>query len=153
MALLRPLLLDMRPNIQYMAAMALGRLAENSADLAAGVVTGDILPQVIYGIARNAVSGQSIPFSRGTISRRMVFEGPVRMLISYLQAMYKRASCFIMKSIAKHGPELAQAVVECGGAAAMVRHAKLASFCCGFIKITWKNRGYRLPAWIRRKLH
>lgn len=57
MALLRPLLLDMRPNIQYMAAMALGRLAENSADLAAGVVTGDILPQVIYGIARNAVSG------------------------------------------------------------------------------------------------
>ena len=55
MALLRPLLLDMRPNIQYMAAMALGRLAENNADLAAGVVTGDILPQVVYGLAKNGV--------------------------------------------------------------------------------------------------
>jgi hypothetical protein len=34
--------------------------------------------------------------------------------------MYRRAACYIMKSIAKHGPELAQAVVESGGAAALV---------------------------------
>ncbi|XP_055337176.1 sperm-associated antigen 6-like isoform X3 [Paramacrobiotus metropolitanus] len=34
--------------------------------------------------------------------------------------IYKRAACFIMKSIAKHSAELAQAVVEGGGAAGLV---------------------------------
>ncbi len=51
MALLRPLLIDTVPAIQQAAATALGRLANHSDELAAAVVTGDILPQLVYSLA------------------------------------------------------------------------------------------------------
>ncbi|KAL7976591.1 hypothetical protein Chor_008540, partial [Crotalus horridus] len=51
MALLRPLLLDVVPNIQQTAALALGRLANYNDDLAEAVVKGDILPQLVYSLA------------------------------------------------------------------------------------------------------
>lgn len=44
MALLRPLLLDNVPSIQQTAALALGRLASYSDDLAEEIVSYDILP-------------------------------------------------------------------------------------------------------------
>lgn len=43
MALLKPLLLDNVPSIQQSAALALGRLANYSEDLAEAVVSADIL--------------------------------------------------------------------------------------------------------------
>ncbi len=60
--MLRPLLLDTVPTIQQTAALALGRsdhilqqltgrLADVSDELAAAVVTGDILPQLVYSLA------------------------------------------------------------------------------------------------------
>lgn len=47
MALLRPLLLDNVPSIQQSAALALGRLANYSEDLADAVVQNEILPQLV----------------------------------------------------------------------------------------------------------
>ena len=50
MALLRPLLLDNVPSIQQSAALALGRLASYSDDLAEEIVSYEILPQLVYSL-------------------------------------------------------------------------------------------------------
>ena len=57
MALLRPLLLDVVPTVQQTAALALGRLANYNDDLAEAVVKGDILPQLVFSLAEQNVSG------------------------------------------------------------------------------------------------
>ena len=54
--MLRPLLLDVVPSVQQTAAVALGRLANYSDDLAEAVVKGDILPQLVYSLAEQNVS-------------------------------------------------------------------------------------------------
>jgi len=56
MQLLRPLLLDNVPSIQQSAALALGRLANYSDDLAEAVVGNEILPQLVYSLAEQNVS-------------------------------------------------------------------------------------------------
>ena len=61
MQLLRPLLLDIVPNIQQTAAIALGRLANYNDDLAEAVVKGDILPQLVYSLAEQNVNSQLFP--------------------------------------------------------------------------------------------
>lgn len=55
-ALLRPLLLDVVPSIQQTAALAVGRLADHSDDLAEAVVKEDILPQLVHSLASQNVS-------------------------------------------------------------------------------------------------
>ena len=47
MALLRPLLLDNVPSIQQSAALALGRLASYSDELADAIVQENILPALV----------------------------------------------------------------------------------------------------------
>ena len=59
MQLLRPLLLDNVPSIQQTAALALGRLANYSEDLAEGVVGNEILPQLVYSLSDQNVSENS----------------------------------------------------------------------------------------------
>lgn len=61
MALLRPLLLDNVPSIQQSAALALGRLASYSEDLAESVVSSQILPQLVYSLAEQNVSPSHPP--------------------------------------------------------------------------------------------
>lgn len=56
MSLLRPLLLDVVPSIQQTAALALGRLADHSNDLAEAVVKADILPQLVDSLESQNVS-------------------------------------------------------------------------------------------------
>ena len=51
MALLRPLLLDNVPSIQQSAALALGRLASYSDELAEAVVNNEILTQLVVSLA------------------------------------------------------------------------------------------------------
>lgn len=51
-------MLDVVPSIQQTAALALGRLAENSGDLAEAVVTEDILPELIRSVGEQNVSTQ-----------------------------------------------------------------------------------------------
>lgn len=55
MSLLRPLLLDNVPSIQQTAALALGRLASHSEELAEAVVTQEILPQLAHSVAHQNV--------------------------------------------------------------------------------------------------
>lgn len=47
--------MDAVPTIQQSAALALGRLASYSDDLAEAVVKGDILPQLVYSLAEQNV--------------------------------------------------------------------------------------------------
>lgn len=60
MALLRPLLLDNVPSIQQSAALALGRLANYSDELAEAVVSNEILPQLVYSLSEQNVSILSV---------------------------------------------------------------------------------------------
>ncbi len=55
MALLRPLLLDNVPSIQQSAALALGRLASYSEELAEAVVSNEILPQLVNSLSEQNV--------------------------------------------------------------------------------------------------
>lgn len=55
-ALLRPLLLDSVPAIQQASALALGRLANFSKQLATDVVDADILPQLVYSLSEQNVN-------------------------------------------------------------------------------------------------
>lgn len=55
MALLRPLLIDTVPSIQQSAALALGRLASYSDDLAEAVVGYEILPELVYSLTQQNV--------------------------------------------------------------------------------------------------
>ena len=84
MALLRPLLLDSVPSIQQSAALAIGRLANYSKELAESVVQNDIIKELIYSLAK-----------------------PNRF--------FKKAACYVFKSVAKHSAELAEDIVQ-GGA-------------------------------------
>ena len=52
MSLLRPLLLDSVPSIQQSAALAIGRLANFSEELAESVVQNDIITQLIYSLSK-----------------------------------------------------------------------------------------------------
>ena len=66
MQLLRPLLLDIIPTVQQTAALALGRLANYSDDMAEAVVKSDILPQLIYSLGEWLFlwSQSNVKFSR-----------------------------------------------------------------------------------------
>ena len=55
MVLLRPLLLDAVPSIQQTAALALGRLANYSPDLAEDIVQHEILPQLVSSLGEQNV--------------------------------------------------------------------------------------------------
>ncbi|KAI3355197.1 hypothetical protein L3Q82_018055, partial [Scortum barcoo] len=91
MSMLRPLMLDVVPSIQQTAALALGRLADHSDDLAEAeaVVKEDILPQLVHSLASQ-------------------------------NRFYKKAAAFVLRAVAKHSPELSQAVVSSGGLDALV---------------------------------
>lgn len=53
--LLCPLLTDLVPSIQHMAAVALGKIANNNQKLAQTIVRMDILPQLLKNIAKQNV--------------------------------------------------------------------------------------------------
>ncbi|MCQ2818625.1 MAG: hypothetical protein MJ252_15260 [archaeon] len=83
MPLLGPLLLDTVPSIQQSAALAIGRLANYSEEMAESVFDNDIVSNLISSLGK-----------------------PSRL--------YKKAACYVFKSVAKHSPELAQNLCESG---------------------------------------
>uniref|UniRef100_H2V6M0 Sperm associated antigen 6 n=2 Tax=Takifugu rubripes TaxID=31033 RepID=H2V6M0_TAKRU len=89
-SLLKPLMLDVVPSIQQTAALALGRLAEQSPVLAEAVVEENILSDLI----RSHMGEQN--------------------------RFYKKTAAFVLRAVAKHSAELAQAVVSCGAVAPLV---------------------------------
>lgn len=44
----------------------------------------------------------------------------VSLFFSTTQRFYKKAAAFVLRAVAKHSPELAQAVVDCGALDALV---------------------------------
>ncbi|XP_076680034.1 sperm-associated antigen 6 isoform X2 [Andrena cerasifolii] len=82
--LLRPLLTDAVPSIQHMAAIALGKIANNDYRLAQALIRKDILPQLLKNIDKQ-------------------------------NKFYKKAALFVIRSIAKHSPELASTVIQNNG--------------------------------------
>lgn len=53
--LLRPLLSDVVPSIQHMAAIALGKLANHDINLAQDIIQEDILPCLLHNIEKQNV--------------------------------------------------------------------------------------------------
>lgn len=90
MSLLRPLLLDTVPSIQQSAALAIGRLANFSEELAESVVENQIIPQLIVSLLKP-------------------------------NKFFKKAACYVFKSVAKHSPKLAEDVVANGALTPLVQ--------------------------------
>ncbi|KAJ1554725.1 Sperm-associated antigen 6 [Cladochytrium tenue] len=135
MALLRPLLLDGVPAIQHAAALALGRLANYSVDMADAVVDSDILPQLVYSLAEQnrfykkaaAFVLRAVAKHSPELARSVVDSGALNALVSCLEEFdpgVKEAAAWALgyiarhngasaiSDISKHSPELAQSVVD-----------------------------------------
>ncbi|CAE7397623.1 Spag6 [Symbiodinium sp. CCMP2456] len=125
MALLRPLLLDNVASIQQSAALALGRLANYSDELAESVVTHEILPQLVYSLAQqNRFYKKAAAFVLRAVSKHspqlaqaVVDSGALEALVNCLEEFdpsVKEAAAWALGYIARHTKELAQTVVDAG---------------------------------------
>lgn len=85
MKLLGPLLSDPVTSVKQSSALAIGRLARHSEELASAVVDdkGRIISQLLESIESN-------------------------------NKFYKKATCFVLSSVSRHSKELAEKVVEAG---------------------------------------
>jgi 3-methyladenine DNA glycosylase AlkD len=115
------------PSIQQTAALALGRLANYSDDLAEAVVANDILPQLVYSLGEQNVRRLRARARARFRRRRAPFPSPApptapapRRPALSVQRFYKKAAAFVLRAVAKHSPELAQAVVDAGSLEALV---------------------------------
>ncbi|EFJ51264.1 hypothetical protein VOLCADRAFT_109629 [Volvox carteri f. nagariensis] len=131
MALLRPLLLDNVPSIQQSAALALGRLANYSDDLAEAVVQNEILPQLVYSLSeQNRFYKQAAAFCLRAVARHspelaqsVIDSGALDSLVTCLEEFdpgVKEASAWTLGYIAGHNAELAQQVVDAGAVPLLV---------------------------------
>lgn len=131
MALLRPLLLDNVPSIQQSAALALGRLASYSDDLAESVVNSQILPQLVYSLAEQnrfykkaaAFVLRAVAKHSASLAQAVVDSGALEALVVCLEEFdpsVKEAAAWALSYISKHTPELAQAVVDAGAVPLLV---------------------------------
>ncbi|XP_047468190.1 sperm-associated antigen 6 [Mugil cephalus] len=131
LSLLCPLLLDSVPSIQQTAALALGRLADHSEDLAEAVVKEDILPQLVHSLASHnrfykkaavfvlrAVAKHSPELSQAVVSC-----GGVDALVLCLEEFdpgVKEAAAWALGFIARHNASLSQSVVDAGAVPLLV---------------------------------
>ncbi|ORX42019.1 ARM repeat-containing protein [Piromyces finnis] len=123
--LLKPLLLDSVPGVQQAAALALGRLANFSRDMAYMMVNNDILPQLIYSLSeKNHFYKKASCFLLRAISKHnpelataVTNSGAVNALVACLEDFdpgVKEAAAWAIGYIARHNEELAQVVVDAG---------------------------------------
>ncbi|KAI8475961.1 MAG: armadillo-type protein [Monoraphidium minutum] len=131
MALLRPLLLDNVPSIQQSAAMALGRLANYSDDLAEAVVQNEILPQLVYSLAEQnrfykKAAGyclRAVAKHSPELAQAVIDSGALDSLVTCLEEFdpgVKESSCWCLGYMAGHSAELAQQVVDAGAVPLLV---------------------------------
>ena len=121
--LLKPLLIDSVPAIQQSAALAIGRLANHSEDLAESVIQNDIISQLIYSL-----SNQNRFFKKAScyvlravakhspqLSEDIVNSGALEPLVNCLDDFdptVKESSAWALGYIAKHNERLATHVKE-----------------------------------------
>jgi len=125
MQLLRPLLLDNVPAIQQTAALALGRLANYSDDLAEAVVSNEILPQLVFSLSEQnrfykkaaAFVLRSVAKHSPELAHAVVDAGALESLCNCLEEFdpsVKEAAAWAIGYIAGHTAELATAIVDSG---------------------------------------
>ncbi|ORX56550.1 ARM repeat-containing protein [Piromyces finnis] len=123
--LLRPLLLDNVPAIQQAAALAIGRLANYSEELAEAVVDSDILPHLIFSLKnQNRFYKTAAAFVIRTVAKHsvklansVVESGALVSLVQCLEEFdpgVKESAAWALGYIAKHNEDLAKAVVDAG---------------------------------------
>jgi HEAT repeat protein len=112
MALLRPLLLDNVPSIQQSAALALGRLASYSDELAEAVVNNEILTQLVVSLAEQnrfykkaaAFVLRAVAKHSATLAHAVVDSGALEALVICLEEFdpsVKEAAAYALAYIAK----------------------------------------------------
>lgn len=125
MQLLRPLLLDNVPSIQQTAALALGRLANYSEDLAEAIVGNEVLPQLVYSLSeQNRFYKKAAAFVLRAVAKHspelaqaVVDSNALQSLVPCLEEFdpsVKEAAAWAIGYIAQHSPALAQNVVDAG---------------------------------------
>ena len=113
MALLRPLLLDNVPSIQQSAALALGRLASYSDELAEAVVNNEILTQLVVSLAEQnrfykkaaAFVLRAVAKHSATLAHAVVDSGALEALVICLEEFdpsVKEAAAYALAYIAKY---------------------------------------------------
>lgn len=123
MSLLRPLLLDTVPSIQQSAALAIGRLANHSEELAESVVQNDIITQLIYSLSnQNRFFKKAACFVLRAVAKHspqladdVVKSGALEPLVKCLEEFdpsVKESAAWALGYIAKHNASLAHQVVE-----------------------------------------
>ncbi|KAF0984456.1 hypothetical protein FDP41_000355 [Naegleria fowleri] len=123
--LLRPLLLDTDPSVQQNAALALGRLANYSPQLAEKIVASEIVPQLVASILKNnkyyqrhaAFVLRAIAKHGPRLAQAVVDSGAVDALVKCLDEfdpLVKESAAYAIGNISMHSPELAQICVDQG---------------------------------------
>ena len=123
MSLLRPLLLDSVSSIQQSAALAIGRLANHSEELAESVIQNEIIKQLIYSLAnQNRFFKKAACFVLRAVAKHspqladdIVKSGALEPLIKCLEEFdpsVKESAAWALGYIAKHNANLAYQVVE-----------------------------------------
>jgi len=131
MALLRPLLLDNVASIQQSAALALGRLANYSDELADSVVSHGIPQQLVISLSQpNRFYKKAAAFVLRAVAKHspqlaqaVVEAGAVGALVSCLgefDPSVKEAAAWALGYIARHNRELAQNVANAGAVTDLV---------------------------------
>ena len=123
MSLLRPLLSDSVPSIQQSAALAIGRLANFSEELADSVVQNEIINQLISSLSnQNRFFKKAACFVLKSVAKHspqladdVVKCGALEPLVQCLEEFdpsVKEAAAWALGYIAKHNTSLAHQVVE-----------------------------------------
>ncbi len=123
MALLRPLLLDSVQVIQQSAALAIGRLANYSEEIAESVVQNDIITQLIYSLTnQNRFYKKAACYVLRAVAKHspqladdVVKSGALDPLVKNLEefdSSVQESAAWALGYIAKHNAALATQVVE-----------------------------------------
>ncbi|KZC11851.1 PREDICTED: sperm-associated antigen 6 [Dufourea novaeangliae] len=129
--LLRPLLTDLVPSIQHMAAIALGKIANNDHRLAEAIIRKDILPQLLKNIGKqNKFYKKAALFVTRAIAKHspelasvIIQSNGLEIIILCLEdfdAVVKEAAAWALGYIARHNQNLAQATVDAGAVPLLV---------------------------------
>jgi len=125
LALLRPLLLDIIPTIQQIAALSVSRLALFNEKNAEEIVTSGMLPEVLTGLQSNDSNSRksacqilkSVAKHSPSLAEGVTNSGCLPMITECLKSndpSLKEASASALGSIAIHNSTLAQKVVDIG---------------------------------------
>jgi HEAT repeat protein len=121
--LLKPLLLDSVQVIQQSAALAIGRLANFSVEIAESVVQNDIITQLIYSLSnQNRFYKKAACYVLRAVAKHsdkladdIVKSGALDPLVRNLNDLdpsVKESAAWALGYISKHSPQLAEQVVE-----------------------------------------